>query len=99
MCISVCVCGYLLFFVVCVRSCVRACVCAYVLVPSGTLVPLVCCFQGVAIDTAKAIGPLRQCDKAAIQKVNKVLIPPEDTIMDLINNDKDLRLGHQAAVV
>ena len=53
----------------------------------------------MAIDTAKAIGPLRQCDKAAIQKVNKVLIPPEDSVMDLVNNDKDLRLGHQAAVV
>ena len=53
----------------------------------------------MAIDTAKAIGPLRQCDKAAIQKVNKVLIPPEDTVMDLVNNDKDLRLGHQAAAV
>ena len=50
------------------------------------------CFQGVAIDTAKAIGPLRQCDKAAVQKVSKVLVPPEDTVMDLINNDKDLRL-------
>ena len=87
MCVCVCVC-------VCIY--VRVCACAST---TGPLVPLVCCFQGVAIDTAKAIGPLRQCDKAAIQKVNKVLIPPEDTIMDLINNDKDLRLGHQAAVV
>ncbi|KAL8573227.1 hypothetical protein ACOMHN_006639 [Nucella lapillus] len=52
--------------------------------------------DGVAIDTAKAVGTLRQCDKAVIQKVDKVLMPSEDTLMDLIYQDKDLSMFQQA---
>ncbi|XP_076446809.1 transforming growth factor-beta-induced protein ig-h3-like [Babylonia areolata] len=51
---------------------------------------------GVAIDTAKAVGPIRQCDKASIQKIDKVLVPAEDTLMDLINQNRDLSFFQQA---
>lgn len=52
--------------------------------------------NGVAIDTAKAVSPLRECDKAAVQRVDKVLIPAHDTLMDLISNDKDFSIFQQA---
>ncbi|XP_025085246.1 transforming growth factor-beta-induced protein ig-h3-like [Pomacea canaliculata] len=52
--------------------------------------------NGVAVNNAKAVGPPRECDKALIQKVDKVLVPTENTLMDLINNDKDLSIFQQA---
>lgn len=52
--------------------------------------------EGVSIDTAKAVGFMRECDKATIQKVNKVLMPPHESLMDLINKDKDLSMFRQA---
>nr|KAG5711558.1 hypothetical protein BaRGS_016740 [Batillaria attramentaria] len=52
--------------------------------------------NGVSIDSAKAVGFLRECDKASIQKVNKVLQPAQDTLMDLINKDPDLSIFQQA---
>lgn len=48
----------------------------------------------MAVNNAKAVGPPRECDKALIQKVDKVLVPTENTLMDLINNDKDLRYAN-----
>ncbi|KAK7096874.1 transforming growth factor-beta-induced protein ig-h3-like isoform X2 [Littorina saxatilis] len=52
--------------------------------------------NGVAINTAKALGPLRECDKGSVQKINKVLVPPEKTLMELIGDDRDLSMFKQA---
>ncbi|XP_076468128.1 transforming growth factor-beta-induced protein ig-h3-like [Babylonia areolata] len=52
--------------------------------------------DGVAVDTAETMGPLRQCGKAAVQKVSKVLVPPEHTLMTLIEQDRGLSIFRQA---
>ncbi|KAL8570301.1 hypothetical protein ACOMHN_011322 [Nucella lapillus] len=51
--------------------------------------------EGVAVNTAETEGPIRHCGKAAVQKINKVLMPPENTLMTLLNMDKDLSVFKQ----
>ena len=47
--------------------------------------------QGIVVDDAKVLSTDRQSDSGVIHTISKVLIPPEQTLMGLIQADPTLR--------